>query len=378
LKPKTICDAVGLIDDDIIRSADAVRNKQAPKKKVSWTRWGALAACLCLVVTGAVALGHASLRSGQSPITNLLVSLGIVSPAPTPAGQYYYDWPEKVLPAPTDPESVTYEIYLVPHWEDMTIVQQFPWLEWEDRGYYGHDAPLPVDKIGTALGTAELTGRDEYSGEEHRTTAEFFAIQDVSTQCAVAVRFEGQDACYPFVNSYYKPATLGQLIDDLNLTENLSFHSIWYDCFSPDGEYTKVEFTGAEAAKIWELLLSDRALENVEQFDNNPAIGQNRMSISIDVPLLGYQNISLAVTDTGYLTTNILDTGKAFYLGSDKVDAFMDYVFENCQGHRIVYDYGDDPVQHAEKNAIDDAAPIATPYDPNGGNLSPQGTEPPN
>lgn len=374
MNAEKLSDAMQFLDEDLVAAAGE-RRQAPPRKTVHWVRWGVAAACLCLVAAGAVALGTASVRSGQSPITNLLISLGIISPAPSSVGQYYYDWPEKVLPAPVDPEG---EVAILPRWDEMTIVQQFHWLEWEDRGYYGHDAPLPAGKIGDTLGTAELTGQDHYSEEVHRTSAEFFAIQGISTQCAVAVRYDGQNACYPFVNSYYKPATLGQFIDDLNLTENLSFNSIWYDCFSPDGEYTKVEFTGAEAAKIWELLLSDRTVENVERYDNNDAIGQNKMSISIDLTLLGYQNISLAVTDKGYLTTNILDTGKAFYLGSDKVDAFMDYVFENCQGYRIVYDYGDSIQQPEGDDAVEDVSPMTTPYDPNGGHLSPQGTTPPN
>lgn len=85
------------------------------------------------------------------------------------------------------------EVYILPHWEDMAIVQQFPWLEWEDRDYSGHDAPLPAEKVGAALGTAELTGNDHYSEEEHRISAEFFAIEGISPQCAVAVRYDGQD-----------------------------------------------------------------------------------------------------------------------------------------------------------------------------------------
>ena len=53
--------------------------------------------------------------------------------------------------------------------------------------------------------------------------------------------------------------------------------------------------------------------------------------------MLGYENISLGVTENGYLTTNILNTGKAFFIGAEKAQMFMDYVIENCEGYDIIY-----------------------------------------
>ena len=42
--------AMGYIDDDLV--SGAVEYKRT-KKKNSWLKWGAMAACLCLVVVGA-------------------------------------------------------------------------------------------------------------------------------------------------------------------------------------------------------------------------------------------------------------------------------------------------------------------------------------
>ena len=42
--------AMGYIDDDLV--SGAVEYKRT-KKKNSWMKWGAMAACLCLVVVGA-------------------------------------------------------------------------------------------------------------------------------------------------------------------------------------------------------------------------------------------------------------------------------------------------------------------------------------
>ena len=61
------------------------------------------------------------------------------------------------------------------------------------------------------------------------------------------------------------------------------------------------------------------------------------IEISVDIELLGYENISVSLTDKGYLLTNILDTGKGFYIGEDKVQEFLNYIKENYDGYEIVY-----------------------------------------
>ena len=37
------------------------------------------------------------------------------------------------------------------------------------------------------------------------------------------------------------------------------------------------------------------------------------------------------MSENGYLRTNLLDTEKLFYIGEDKVNAFMEYVEQNCR-----------------------------------------------
>jgi hypothetical protein len=72
------------------------------------------------------------------------------------------------------------------------------------------------------------------------------------------------------------------------------------------------------------------------------------------VKTIGYRNISLSVDDRGYLQTNILDTGKSFYIGEDNVRAFVDYVLRN--GDRIVVNNAvDQPAWDMEQN--EDAQP---------------------
>ena len=67
------------------------------------------------------------------------------------------------------------------------------------------------------------------------------------------------------------------------------------------------------------------------------------MGISTNVDILGFNNISLSVTEDGYLTTNILATGKAFYIGEEKVQTFINFVQNELEGCEIIYVYEDIP-----------------------------------
>lgn len=147
---------------------------------------------------------------------------------------------------------------------------------------------------------------------------------------------------YVYVNSYYRPTTLGEFMRDLNLEEITFFGTIYYNYWDEDSqENINVEFYDVDNKIIWQKLFNNKNLENIYS-DND--IGKytsekitQSISISVDIPLLGYKNISVSLTDKGYLLTNILDTGKGFYIGEDKVQEFLNYIKENYDGYKIVY-----------------------------------------
>ena len=60
------------------------------------------------------------------------------------------------------------------------------------------------------------------------------------------------------------------------------------------------------------------------------------LGASVDIPLLGYQNISLSVAESGCIKTNILDTGKMFCIGEEHTQAFVDYAVNECEGYKPI------------------------------------------
>lgn len=88
------------------------------------------------------------------------------------------------------------------------------------------------------------------------------------------------------------------------------------------------------------MLLSDLTVVNEPNVDP----GRKLMEISTREDLLGYHDHVICLTEDGYLWINLLNTGKYFRIGTEKIEAFRKEVTEHHQGYYYVYDTptGDD------------------------------------
>ncbi len=332
-------EAFGNINEKHVEAAE-----QKPRKKHLWVKWGVLAACLCLVAGG----GYCYKLEHPYPKKE------VVSGQPQPAMEH---GTEKTG-------------YMEPKWEDLKIYAQYPELSWNGTGYHARKGIVLPEQLGNKLSeiTASAMAEDSIETGEpvsRERKAALYEIAGISVECAVAVRYEGEEQCYAAVNYLYYPQTLEQFIADLNLRENLTFGTAYYSyrkTFS--GERATICFEDVDSAKIWELLLANPAAENVY---SEELLKQERpkklLGISINIPLLGYENISLAIMDRGYIQTNILDTGKLFYIGEEYTEAFVEYVLKECEGYEIipVYNVTDATEESATEESATEAGPTEAP-----------------
>ena len=231
---------------------------------------------------------------------------------------------------------------VIPKWNEMSISQQFNEVEYNNSKYSSRITKISNNNILKNIGNATLTGYDTYTETTYNKKAELYSIKDIEEKCAIAIKFEGDTDYYVYVNSYYRPTTLGEFTKALNLEEIISFGTIYYNYWDEDlQEDINVEFYGVDNKIIWQKLFNNKNLENIYSDNDTEKYTSERFSqsigISVDIPLLGYKNISVSLTDKGYLLTNILDTGKGFYIGEDKVQEFLDYIKDNYNGYKIVY-----------------------------------------
>lgn len=235
-------------------------------------------------------------------------------------------------------EDAIESIAIVPRWEEMTITQKFNSVNFLENTYNTRSAKITSDLLGKKLGTSILSGYDAYTNTTYSINGEIYEINNFPEKCAIAVKLENDNEYYAYINTYYKPETLGEFIENLNLREIVDFGSVWYDDSYKDEQgnyhYEEIEFPYVTDDVIWKMLFSDESLPNIHS-DND---WHNRlMSISVNIPLFGYENISVSVSEDGYLTTNIFETGKTFFIGKEKVQGFVDYVLENCDGYKTIY-----------------------------------------
>lgn len=246
-------------------------------------------------------------------------------------------------------------------WDEKTITQKFYSVYFMNNTYdSSNGTSISNDLIGQSLGTASLIGNDSYTDSDYTTTATVYEIKDYPTNCMIALQFEGDSNFYIYINTFYRPDTLGDFIDDLNLKENVTFGTINYNYSYTDNngewQYAEVEFYDVNNDDIWNMLFIDTSLENVQDDLEVYTNGDFNISINVDIPFLGSKRVCITLTDRGYLTTNIFETGKAFYIGEDKVQEFLNYLVNNYDGYRLIYE--DTAEEENLDNEIEDSGTI--------------------
>lgn len=338
---RDILNALGDIDESYITEA----NGRIKNKKGIIIRYSAMAACLLIVAAGAFAAVKMIPRGKMKN-----------SAAPSETYEDYdeefsvtdnYEATDKTDGTKTNgsakgnaASSSENDIAYVKRWDEKTNTEKFPIVKINGTEYSVANRPIPYDKIGNSITKLTVLGKDEYTNSEYAANVEIYEIKGISTECAAAVKYDADGKYFVCHNSHYKPETLGQFMNDLSLKENLTFVSFSGTQMKNGKAICDVEYTNVDKAKVWELLFSDTAAKAVKDYDSMNF--ETAAGIAIDLKLLGYENISLAVTRDGYLTTNILDTGKAFYIGEPAAEKFLNYLEKDCKTTvKHKYDYSE-------------------------------------
>ena len=204
------------------------------------------------------------------------------------------------------------EAVIIPRWDERTLPTQF--MEFDLNGIYYNTKNHIIEgyHIGDTLGTVTMEGQDVYEDKIHSINAEVFSINGISNNCAVAVKFNGYDNYYVYINRDYSPATLGELVDSLKLSDTISFGALTPDDRTFVNDYDRTV--------LKEFLNEYRDCATLFDY----AGYRKLFSVSASVDMLGISNKSLAVTEDGYITTNIMEWGYAFYIGEEKAKEIAD------------------------------------------------------
>ncbi len=284
MKEQKLLQIFGDIDDNLIEEA---AHRACP---LPLLRMAACAAAALVLVAVAVFAFHPSKPPVDTPHTT-------TAPATT----------TKRLP----------EIAVIPHWEDKTLAERFPEATFGGSTYIVTNHTMEPQFVEKRLGSVTVHGEDIYTDTTHTTTAVLYAVKDIAQRCAVAVQYEGSNAYHAAITAWYTPKTLGQFVEDLSLEHTLEVGAIYVDRSNTPHDHL------LSKADVFRLLCDDLLLPNVYEDRHwyKPVL-----SMSVGIPVLGIENVSMAVTADGYLFTNLLRTGKAFFIGTDRVEALFRHV----------------------------------------------------
>ena len=188
-----------------------------------------------------------------------------------------------------------------------------------DTEYINCGATLGLSAIGEEMGEYEVLDR-----EKNGSTGKVFALNDISTELAVAVQYSGSNNYHVYRNMWYEPQTVGQIIDDFDLENTLSINHVYCHVYKPAFKYEKYT---ADQDYIYNMLFGDRDiaassshddyLGNISQIDRT-AENYCELEIGCDIPFLGRYGFGIRVYQNGAVHTNMVERGTTFNIGAEK------------------------------------------------------------
>ena len=212
------------------------------------------------------------------------------------------------------------EIAVLIPWEELPLSSQYTTLRLNGTVYTTCRSSLSPSQLGEKLGDREVTGYDEEE-RAHTRTCPVYALQGLSEEAVVAVQLNDTTLC-AYLSDSYTPATLGDWIRDLNLRETLTFGLVYDTPARLEEDSACYRLT--DSGFVWEALLAAEAAPFAADLLEDPMaykqVGQEVLTFSVSVPVLGQENVALIVTENGYLRSNVGQTEKLFFLGRETTE----------------------------------------------------------
>lgn len=306
MRQEDFAEALGEINEKHILEARA----ELKAKRPVWVKWGAMVACLAVVVIAGISVfpGNNTVQTSVGGVMREYKNVSVAS------SEEAIQWP----------------------WEYMTLCEQFSTIIYDGREYTAKTIGLPADKsvIGEKLGIGEGIGYDVYTEQEHRQNFDVWQVSGISADLMIAAEMDGQFYTFKY-GEYEPPATLGEVFDDYSLPQNLPLsHFAVYEDGKETGYYSL-----SDDAYIWQTLAGCRDAQFVEDGAGG-RISSDRITFTATSEALGVYKRAFYVSVDGYVDTNVFDWAYTFYIGEDVAADIISYVQENAvKAEREPYTY---------------------------------------
>lgn len=286
-------DKMELVNSEYVEAAEKVPYK----KKKSWVKWGAIAACLAMIVVAGTMIFN---NSNTSPIfiggiEREYKNISIL------CGESAIEWP----------------------WEYKTLSEQYTSVIIEGKEYTSTGIAIDSSLIGEPIGVYDVEGYDSYTDKKHQMQAEVFENSGISAEHIIAVKLGNEYYTFTY-GEYNPPATLGEVLDEYNLANVLEFNRFRTYSGSTENGYFQID----DDAYIWDVLSNCRDATFIQD-DTWNGSERDYISFTATSDALGVYKRVFYVSSDGYVRTNIFDYAYTFQIGEEAAGKIISYATEN-------------------------------------------------
>ena len=294
MKTPRIAQSMNHMDDDLI--LEAAREEKRTEKKTVFLRWGALAACFCVLIMTAIMI----LPNLQQTDT------------PTQSANPVY----KTIQ--TENSAIVWP------WEYKTVYEKYLSLFYDGKEYDGRGQEIRAELLGEALGEGEAKGYDIYAEKRYTENFPIYRINGISEEYLIAAEMEGKFYVFD-AHEQNAFATLGDMMNVFAMEQNIPL-----DYFSVQGKNLKAKYYSlADDSTVWEILNGCR---NAKAANGDSWRTQaDYISFTITSEALGVYKNAMYITEDGYLWTNAFDYANVFEIGEEAANQIIRYAKQNSK-----------------------------------------------
>lgn len=148
----------------------------------------------------------------------------------------------------------------------------------------------------------------------HITTIDIFTLDGLNQNLAIGVKFPDDDRIYAYVNTWYIPETLGEFLEAIDYDNTVTYGGI---TLYPGNNFPVNDENFRDIKKY---LLSDCNTANIK----NMSVTETCVTATIYCRELGSENKFLKISESGYISTNLIGYEYVFYVGKEAVADFLE------------------------------------------------------
>lgn len=318
MKKRIISDAITNISTEYIEKA-ATYTVTSKNQKSLWIKWGTLAACFALILTLSIPMALHMINPGDAHDPTPPDNVGANNPFTVEnLNRPYRNF--TIVPP---------EMAVAWQWKYLTASEKYLSIAINGVNFIRLGEEINSSVIGGKLGKYEAVGyNDPYETPEggYREKFDAYAIENVPSDCMVALKMEDNYYCYisDVARARLHEAVWGDVLDGYGLSSAIEFGAFSKYANGQETEY----FLLKEDSYIWEVLTS---CKNAPSVDPTEFVKDDYYCFTVTSDVFGIYKKAFYVTKKGYIWTNMLDVECVYRIGTEAAESIIAYALGNSE-----------------------------------------------